>query len=365
MQGWLFFAKPIQSESIRAKNYLHGNVFFFSIAECLRNQTLFRMNSILKFRLIPFIFVLFACTREIEYDPGVVEHQLVVNAYIQPNTMDTLLLSSTYTTASQGVTGARVVVTHQGDTVGCYIEKSKGLYCYQGEAFQENKDYQLEASHPQYPSISAQTTVPVVPEFWFGTFADSGTQVKKDPDEPIQVLLEFDDDEKTNNYYELTATSIIQYAIIVDTWEARDSIVTRSQSTRLNSQSPIIEITNHDLYYDFAQLNYDWETSYGVRQDRIIFSDKLFNGQKASIPIDLSSYNARYTKYIHLTLTSISEEYYQLLRSLATLSKSDNGVFPEALQVYSNIHNGQGIWGAKSSKTVTLDITELNLFNNE
>ena len=54
------------------------------------------MNSILKFRLIPFIFVLFACTREIEYDPGVVEHQLVVNAFIQPNAMDTLLLSSTY-----------------------------------------------------------------------------------------------------------------------------------------------------------------------------------------------------------------------------------------------------------------------------
>jgi hypothetical protein len=84
-----FFAKPIQSECIRAKNYLHGNVFFFTIAEYLQNQTHNRMNSILKFRLIPFIFVLFACTREIEYDPGVVEHQLVVNAYIQPNTMDT------------------------------------------------------------------------------------------------------------------------------------------------------------------------------------------------------------------------------------------------------------------------------------
>ena len=42
------------------------------------------------------VFVLFACTREIEYDPGVVAQQLVVNAFIQPNTMDTLLLSSTY-----------------------------------------------------------------------------------------------------------------------------------------------------------------------------------------------------------------------------------------------------------------------------
>jgi len=319
----------------------------------------------IKTLIVSFIFVLFACTREIEYDPGVVEHQLVVNAYIQPNAMDTLLLSSTYTTASQGVTGARVVVTHQGDTVGRYIEKSKGIYCYQGEAFQENNDYQLEASHPQYPSISAQTTVPVVPKFWFGTFANTNEKTQRTPYAHAQVLLELDDDEKTNNYYMVTSSSTYELKFRVGFPEERDSIVTRTEQDQLNSQSPIIEITNYSSYYDFAQLNYDWETNYGVHQDRIIFSDKLFNGQKASIPIDLSLFDARYTTHIHLTLTSISEEYYQLLRSLATLSKSENSLFPEALQMYSNIHNGHGIWGAKSSRTVTLDITGNNLFDNK
>jgi len=76
-------------------------------------------------------------------------------------------------------------------------------------------------------------------------------------------------------------------------------------------------------------------------------------------------YDPRITNSIHLTLTSISEEYYQLLRSLATLAKSKDGFFPEALQVYSNVHNGHGLWAAKSSKTITLDIFDLDLFNYE
>jgi hypothetical protein len=316
--------------------------------------------------IIPFIILLLiACTREIDYDPGVVEHQLVVNAYIQPNTMDTLLLSSTYTTASQGVTGARVVVTHQGDTVGRYIEKSKGLYCYQGEAFQENKDYQLEASQPQYPSISAQTTVPVVPKFWFGTFANTNEKTQRTPYAHAQVLLELEDDEKTNNYYMVTSSSTYELKFRVGFPEERDSIVTYTEPNQLNSQSPIIEITHDRSTYEFVQLKYDWETIYFVSETSLIFSDKVFNGQKASIPIDLSMYGYKNTTHIHLALTSISEEYYQLFRSLATLIKTENSLFPDALQVYSNIHSGHGIWGAKSSKTVSLDITGNNLFNNK
>jgi hypothetical protein len=100
-------------------------------------------------------------------------------------------------------------------------------------------------------------------------------------------------------------------------------------------------------------------------KNNIIFSDKLINGQKVSIPIDVRLYELRYTTSIHLTLTVISEEYYQLLRSLATLNKTNDGFFPEALQVYSNVQNGHGLWAAKSSKTITLDIFDLELFNYE
>lgn len=314
---------------------------------------------------IPFILIFFSCEREIFIDQVNEKKELVVNALIDPEGMDSLLLSSTFTTKNEGVSGASVVVTHNNDTIGRYIEKSKGLYYYQGENFQEKMDYGLSIQHPDYTEVSANTTVPVVPELSFGTYPISSEKAKKIPEANIQVLLEFEDDIKTNNYYMITSSSTYNSYYIVNYPVRRDSIVARTEPDQLNSKSSIIEMTYSGSYYDFAQLSYDWETSYNVYEREIIFSDKLFNGQKITIPIDINLYTPQNTTQVHLMLTAISEEYYQLIRSLATRERNANGFFPEALQVYGNVHNGHGTWGAKSSRTVSIDISELNLFNNQ
>lgn len=326
--------------------------------------------------IIPITLLLLSCTREIDFNPVDVEQELVVNAFIQPGQLDSLLLTSTFSSLTsadffegraiyKGISGAKAVVLANGDTVGRYVEAKNLSYHYEGENFEENKEYQLEINHPDYPSVSAKTVVPVVPDFWFGTYAEGGERVKKIDEADIQVLLEFEDEENTNNYYMIAASSTYEYSLIVGFPDERDSIVVDSEPAQLNSKSPIIEMTYSCSSYDFAQLNYDWETHYSVYKTHIVFSDKLFNGQKVSIPVDLSLYDFRNTTRIHLTLTAISDEYYLLLRSLATLAKTNDGFFPEALQLYSNVHNGHGVWAAKSSKTISLDISELDLFNYE
>ena len=284
-----------------------------------------------------------------------------VNALIDPDGIDSLLLSSTFTTENEGVSGASVVVTHNGDTIGRYVEESKGLYRYEGETFQEKMDYGLSIHHPDYPNVSASTTVPVTPEFWFGTYAENGKKVKQFSREEmlisnanIQVLLEFEDDEKTNNYYFITSSSTYEYTLRVGFPEQRDSIVSHNEPAQLNSRNPLIEMTYSGSYYDFGQLSYDWETSYSVYEKGIIFSDKLFNGQKITIPVDLILPMYNKTTQVHLTLTAISEEYYQLIRSLATRERNGEG-FSRSLKVYSNVHNGHGLWAHVGP--VTLDIS--------
>lgn len=321
---------------------------------------------IVRSMVVPILFLLFSCEREITIDAVDVQQELVVNALIDPDGIDSLLLSSTFTTENEGVSGASVVVTRNGDTIGRYVEESKGFYCYEGETFQEKMDYGLSIHHPDYPNVSASTTVPVTPEFWFGTYAENGKKVKQFSREEmlisnanIQVLLEFEDDEKTNNYYFITSSSTYEYTLRVGFPEQRDSIVSHTEPAQLNSRSPLIEMTYSGSYYDFGQLSYDWETSYSVYEKGIIFSDKLFNGQIITIPVDLILPMYNNTTQVHLTLTAISEEYYQLIRSLATRERNGEGFFPEALKVYSNVHNGHGLWAAQSGKTVTLDISPL------
>ncbi|HKM94719.1 MAG TPA: DUF4249 domain-containing protein [Prolixibacteraceae bacterium] len=329
----------------------------------------------LKKLIIPFIFLLFSCEREIYIDSVNVEYELVVNALIQPGENDSLLLSRTYSyyTDSRSVSDASVIVSYKGDTIGRYIEKSKGTYFYEGNSFQEGKDYLLSVCHPNFNDVTANTTVPVVPDFRFGTYPINGEKVKQyfkgdimKMEADIQVLLELDDDENTNNYYMITSASTFEFIFKVGFPEERDSIVAYTDLAKINSKSSIVEIIYHGTSYQFAQNNIDWESVYSVCEYELIFSDKLFNGQKLLIPLDVKINGQRDTGHVfHLTLTSISEEYYQMLRSLTASDKSENGFFPEALQVYGNVHNGHGLWAAKSSKTITLDISELDLFNYE
>lgn len=328
----------------------------------------------IKILTIPLIIFLFSCSREIDFYPVDVEQELVVSAFIQPGQLDSLLLTSTFISSQSadyyegdykyfGVSGAKIAVLADNDTVGTYVEAENISYHYEGESFDENKEYQLKISHPDYPDVSAKTTVPVVPDCWFGTYANNGEKVKETPEAHIQVLMEFDDDENTNNYYIITSSSTYNSIYTVGFPEERDSIVTRTIANQLNSESPIIEMTYDGSYYNFAQLSFDWETFYGVSETGIIFSDKLFNGQKATIPIDLYLYGYKYTTSVQLTLTAISAEYYQMLRSIVTLKKNNDSFLPEPLQMYSNVHNGHGVWAAMSSRTVSLDVSLVDFFN--
>jgi hypothetical protein len=341
------------------------------------NCNTLQLNRIVKFLLIPIVFVLFSCVREIDIDSVNVEQELVVSAVIHPDQIDSLLLSSTYNTVGItniygddkpdiGIPGATISVITKGDTIGKYVEKNKGSYYYEGENFQEKQEYRLNIQHPDYPTVSANTTMPITPEFRFTINHINGKKETVITGADLQVSLVFEDSADTNDFYMISATSTSEI-IIRDYFnpEVIDTIIIQTNLARINSRSSVIEMIYHGTSYNFAQNDIDWESYYHVSEDELIFSDKLFNGEKVTIPVDLSLFELRNTICIHLSLTAISEEYFQLLRSLAAYRKSERGIFPEALQVYSNVNNGQGIWAAKSSKTITLDISELELFNYE
>jgi hypothetical protein len=263
------------------------------------------------------------------------------------------------------VSGATIIVRAEGDTIGRYVEKNKGIYYYEGAKFQEKRDYGLSIQHPDYTSASAKVTVPVVPECSFATYPENGRKVNNFTTYIPQVSLEFEDEVSTADFYIITATS--SFNIIFRDYfypDEGDSVFTHTNPAQINSKSTIIEMTFNRSSYKFAQNNIDWESYYRVSESELIFSDKLFNGQKATIPVDLVLFEHKNTTFVHLTLTAISKEYYQLLRSLAAYNQSERGFFPEAIQVYSNVHNGQGVWAAKSSKTISADVSDLK-FSNE
>jgi hypothetical protein len=192
--------------------------------------------------------------------------------------------------------------------------------------------------------ISATTTIPAVPNIWFANHPEDNALYKLTTKNYLQVILDIQDDGSTNDYYIITASSIREFNF------PDNPNVTHIYywSNRLNSKSSLIEIVYSSPSYNYVQNNFDWESSaYSPSQKEIIFSDKLFNGQQISIPIDIADGRWwSHTTQIHLHVTVISEEYYQLLRSFAALSKTRDQLFSDGIQIYGNIKNGQGIWAA-------------------
>lgn len=311
------------------------------------------------------ISILFSCERVIDITPVDVEQELVVNGQISLNEKDTLILTSTGSieTVHTSVSGANITVTYQKDTVGRYIESSDGIYCYEGKSFQENLMYGLKVEHQDYSSVCAETKIPVVPEISFATYSDNQEKYKEVFGANFQVLLEFEDDGETDDYY-IISSSFTYKVIVLDYFDPDviDTIIIGTDRSHLNSRSSFVEmiITRNNI--NLVQNQIDWEGGYHPWADEVVFSDKFFNGQKITVPLDFYLWNMEYTTKLSLTLTAISEEYYQLLRSLAAKKKNDEGFFPEPLQMYSNVENGQGVWAAKASKTISLEINGAQLF---
>lgn len=321
--------------------------------------------------IFPIILLLFSCERIIDIDSVNVKQELVVSALIHTDEVDSLLLSSTYNTVGTtssysdsgletGVSGATIVVLTQGKTIGKYVEKSQGSYYYEGNNFQENKEYSLSIQHPDFQEVLANTTVPLTPEFELVIHFINDENTVFVTGATLQVLLDFVDVDDKCNYYCITASRTRQ-VFFRDYYNQQkiDSVVLYTDPTSINSKSSIIEMSYNGSSYQFVQNDIDWESGYRVSYDELIFSDKLFNGQKVTIPIDLNVSDFKNTTQVHLTLTAISEEYYLFLRSMAAYRKSENGFFPEALQMYSNVVNGQGVWASKTSKSLSLDVSEL------
>lgn len=82
------------------------------------------------------------------------------------------------------------------------------------------------------------------------------------------------------------------------------------------------------------------------------FSDKAFNGKTISIPLQFHFGDSIF----YITLANLSEEQMNYERSFAKVWQNTDNSFAEPIQVYSNISNGVGIFGAMGISTDTIRI---------
>ena len=110
---------------------------------------------------------------------------------------------------------------------------------------------------------------------------------------------------------------------------------------------------NNNLQTIYPNINEDpsldaqWQGSY-------IINDNLFNGKTKVFQLNIDIYNLYNTNYIdsinkfHISLFSISKDYYLYAKTSESQINTSNSPFSEPVLVYNNIKNGYGIFAGAS-----------------
>ncbi|MFA9388496.1 MAG: DUF4249 domain-containing protein [Prolixibacteraceae bacterium] len=326
-----------------------------------------------------FALVLNACSKKISFDADLISSKLVINGIIEPDSLVDLVIATSKPipgTISDFIwlPNATVVLYEDGNKVETletydlvYAENDDQEYNYNYNYSEEKRPakayrsklrtkagstYRLEITHPDYESVSCETTIPEPVEIISidtSSFKENQHGYERNV---LKVELKFKDPENEPNYYRMIAHVLRGEPTVNYNYETREytDTVVNVTETYANINDPIINPENedaNDILFNSPSNRYN------------VFTDELIDGKEYTITFKLEYYVNRFDLdsitenmgafyNIDFILQAISRETYLYYKSSYEHKYYDGELFVEPVQVFSNVENGIGIFGATS-----------------
>jgi len=292
--------------------------------------------------LFTVIITAISCEKIIPFTSDITESKLVVNSLFDNTQRWNIHVSKSLSVIDNaeltGVENASVIIS---DSVGniIYLVHDSGGFYTGGTMPQTNNTYRIDVSANNYNSVYALETLPKnIPILAVDTSSIINTNNEKE----LQFDITFLDPSEETNYYIL--------GIEVGFWEIYDIGAGLLDSL-------FIEMTIPLYSNDQAINNNEGKNIDGT----ILFDDILFNGQNKNLSvysyIEDISWGGGFPitfDYIHVNLFNISQATYLYKKSYSIHQNTSGNPFAQAVQVYSNITNGFGIFGGAQIDTFSL-----------
>ncbi len=302
-----------------------------------------------------FIFLLPSCITPVDYDDiQEVDPSLVVSSYITPDSLMEFFVGKTTDMFSDdaSVSDGSVQIWNNGTLLESVLPNDTGhfvssIYPTIGEEYRiiaNGSGLRAEAS-TRIPASAG--TIDTVSSVWPGGHDDNRNETYKS----YSITI---DDPIAENYYELVVFGLDSIHTLRVSESGELIFVFERVSYRYTdiiSDDPVIK--NEDRLY---------------RTDRLLFTDKLFNGQKYILSAKVFSLmGMRYSCEI-VTLRTVSRDYYLYRKSLhehwfnqgriespsiEELAKMQ--LFGSPVDVYTNIENGYGVFAGYTSFSYQLE----------
>ena len=287
------------------------------------------------FLLLSISLVYISCEKIIPFEGDVNIPKLVINSIFQSDSTFKVHVSSSRsvidTASFQNIEDA--VVTIKDDN-GSIIETlnyvENGFYI--GQTFpQENQTYSLQVTHPNYTNITSSDSLPSPITI---NSIDTSTTVDPINGDRLQITLNFNDPESSQNYYLIETYSVNEYLVIKNSDTTEYELDTTKQFMVLTDEV-------------FQNGGSPW-------REQGLFNDLLFNGQNKALELEIpyENYSGIEVGYewiyktlsVRVYLHNISKSYYYYRTSLELYQGASGNPFAQPVQVYSNIENGFGVF---------------------
>mgnify|MGYP006098161431 CR=1 FL=1 len=263
---------------------------------------------------------LLSCEKYIDFDEDATTSKIVLNSMIRTDTTFQVHLSRSLSVIDAGdltsISNAIVAVyDDSGTLIETLVEDSLGYY-NGSQLPEENINYTITAEALDYTDVNATCSIPLLTSIsaWDTTTINSFSNSSQNETE-LQVSFEFTDKIQMNNYYMITVLKV------------------HTSFSGFFSSPVYIRTTDPKFGSDYADNTFD----------KLLFNDGLFAGETATFEINVG--DVSHMSYLVLNLYSCSEEHYLYNKSYQTAIETSGDPFAQAVQVYSNINNGLGIFG--------------------
>lgn len=291
------------------------------------------MNRLLFLLSISLAYI--SCEKVIPFEGDVNTPKLVINSVFESDSTFKVHVSSSRsvidTASFKNIDDAIVTIKDRNENIIETLNHVENGF-YKGQTFpQENQTYILEVNHPNYANITASDSLPSPITI---NSVDTSTIIDPINGNRLQISMNFDDPENTQNYYLIETYSVNEYLVIKNSDTTEYELDTTKQFMVLTDEV-------------FQNGGSPW-------REQGLFNDLLFNGQNKTLELEIPNdswsgsedgYDWSYqTLTLRLYLHNITLSYYYYRTSLELFQNASGNPFAQPVQVFSNVENGFGVF---------------------
>lgn len=299
------------------------------------------------FTTLTFTAFLLGCETVVDIQIPLEPPKLVINSTLVPGEFFNIHVSQSqhilFDNDYRPVDGATVEIYENETLLTTLPDSTRGNYISAVHKPKPGKRYEVRVSKRGFDNSTAVVTVPAETAVIRSVTVDTVQLFEFDYQATyLRFNVEMEDNGAIENYYEIS---------VLKEYYQYDFDYNQRPPERIDSTWVIERI-----YLETRDLGLEEYQSYG---ERILFNDFLFNGKIYTMRVltFLDYYNEDYESKpeYHVVIGNTSESYYLYELSSKLQNWTEGDPFAQPVQVYNNIANGYGIFGAFNKVIYSID----------